>query len=148
MPSLADAAGKIAGGIDFLMLDPVVAAVGTKTNSHNNAETRNALQPVLDFAESTDCAVLGVTHFTKGTIGKDPVERVTGSAAFGALARIIIIAAKHSNGASSSVQNLILVQVAAASATTLLPRLYTNGRTSSPRVSSGMTLSRGLLKKY
>ena len=98
MPSLMDAAGKIPGGIDFLMLDPVVAAVGTKTNSHNNAETRNALQPVLDFAETADCAVLGVTHFTKGTVGKDPVERVTGSVAFGALARIIMIATKNESG--------------------------------------------------
>jgi putative DNA primase/helicase len=98
MPSLVDAAGKIQGGIDFLMLDPVVAAVGTKTNSHNNAETRNALQPVLDFAETADCAVLGVTHFTKGTAGKDPVERVTGSVAFGALARIIMIATKNESG--------------------------------------------------
>ena len=59
------------------------------------AETRNALQPVLDFAESANCAVLGVTHFTKGTAGKDPVERVTGSIAFGALARIAMIAAKN-----------------------------------------------------
>jgi len=98
MPSLVDAAGKIPGGIDFLMLDPVVAAVGTETNSHNNAETRNALQPVLDFAETAGCAVLGVTHFTKGTIGKDPVERVTGSVAFGALARIIMIATKNESG--------------------------------------------------
>lgn len=98
MPSLVDAAAKIPGGIDFLMLDPVVAAVGTKANSHNNAETRNALQPVLDFAEAADCAVLGVTHFTKGTAGKDPVERVTGSVAFGALARIILIATKNESG--------------------------------------------------
>jgi putative DNA primase/helicase len=98
MPSLIDAAGKIPGGIDLLMLDPVVAAVGTKTNSHNNAETRNALRPVLDFAEAADCAMVGITHFTKGTIGKDPVERITGSVAFGALARIIMIATKNESG--------------------------------------------------
>lgn len=98
MPSLAEAATKIPDGINFLMLDPVVAAVGTKSNSHNNAETRNALQPVLDFGEAADCAVLGVTHFTKGTAGKDPVERVTGSVAFGALARIIMIATKNESG--------------------------------------------------
>jgi putative DNA primase/helicase len=96
MLELSKAADGIPGGIDFLLLDPVVAAVGAKTNSHNNAETRNALQPLLDFAEKAKCAVLGVTHFTKGTVGRDPVERVTGSIAFGALARIVLIAAKNS----------------------------------------------------
>jgi putative DNA primase/helicase len=96
MLELSKAADGIPGGIDFLLLDPVVAAVGAKTNSHNNAETRNALQPLLDFAEKAKCAVLGITHFTKGTAGRDPVERVTGSIAFGALARIVMIAAKNS----------------------------------------------------
>jgi putative DNA primase/helicase len=95
MPTLTEAIREIEGGVDFLSLDPVVAAVGAKTNSHNNAETRNAMQPVLDFAASANCAVLGVTHFTKGTAGKDPVERVTGSVAFGALARIILLASKN-----------------------------------------------------
>lgn len=98
MPSLTEASRHIEGGLSLIMLDPVVAAVGTKVNSHNNAETRNAMQPVLDFAESSDCAVLGITHFTKGTVGKDPVERVTGSVAFGALARIILIATKSNSG--------------------------------------------------
>jgi putative DNA primase/helicase len=72
MASLVDAAAKIPGGIDFLMLDPVVAAVGTKTNSHNNAETRNALQPVLDFAESADCAVSGSRISQRERQGKIP----------------------------------------------------------------------------
>ncbi|QBR71893.1 AAA family ATPase [Beijerinckiaceae bacterium] len=107
MPDLAKAVAGIPGGIDFLMLDPVVAAVGAKTNSHNNAETRNALQPVLDFAECANCAVLGVTHFTKGTAGKDPVERVTGSIAFGALARIVMIAAKNESSDSDAPRILV-----------------------------------------
>jgi putative DNA primase/helicase len=88
MTGLAAKAGAI-GGVTLLMLDPIVAAIPSTKNSHNNAETRNGLQPVVDFAEAANCAVLGVTHFTKGTAGKDPVERVTGSLAFGALPRII-----------------------------------------------------------
>lgn len=94
MPALIDAAKKIAGGVQLLIIDPIVAAIGSKANSHNNAETRNSLQPVVDFAESTNCAVLGISHFTKGTGGKDPIERVTGSLAFGALPRIVFAAAK------------------------------------------------------
>jgi putative DNA primase/helicase len=38
--------------------------------------------------------VLGITHFSKGTSGRDPVERVTGSIAFAALARLVLVAAK------------------------------------------------------
>src|SRR4029453_5725635 len=40
------------------------------------------------------CALIGVTHFTKGTQGRDPLERVTGSLGFGAVARIVLGAAK------------------------------------------------------
>jgi hypothetical protein len=44
-------------------------------------------------------AAVGITHFSKGTVGRDPVERVTGSVAFGALARIVLAAAKRSDEA-------------------------------------------------
>jgi putative DNA primase/helicase len=37
---------------------------------------------------------LGITHFSKGTTGRDPLERVTGSIAFGALARIVLATCK------------------------------------------------------
>ncbi len=94
MPALMAKAMSI-GDVALLMLDPVVAAIPTSINSHNNAETRNGMQPVIDFAEATGCAVFGITHFTKGTAGKDPVERVTGSLAFGALARIVMAASKN-----------------------------------------------------
>ncbi|HEY8007177.1 MAG TPA: AAA family ATPase [Methylocella sp.] len=108
MPSLAEAANAIPGGVSLLIIDPVVAAIGTKTNSHNNAETRNSLQPVLDFAEATNCAVLGITHFTKGTAGKDPVERITGSVAFGALARIVLIASKNAASNQSEAPRILV----------------------------------------
>jgi putative DNA primase/helicase len=99
MPELTAAVRNIQDGVAFLMIDPVVAAIGAKTNSHNNAETRNSLQPVIDFAEETNCAVLGITHFTKGTAGRDPTERITGSLAFGAVARIVMVAARKQSGA-------------------------------------------------
>jgi hypothetical protein len=41
--------------------------------------------------------LLGITHFTKGTQGRDPIERITGSLAFGALPRIVLAAAKGDN---------------------------------------------------
>lgn len=78
--------------VRLLIVDPVVSAVAG--DSHKNTETRRALQPLVDLAATTGCAVLGITHFSKGTQGRDPVERVTGSIAFGALARLVFAAAK------------------------------------------------------
>jgi putative DNA primase/helicase len=37
---------------------------------------------------------LGITHLTKGTAGRDPIERLTGSLAFGAGPRLAMIAAR------------------------------------------------------
>lgn len=94
MDSLADQAQKIAGGIGLLIVDPIVNAVAG--DSHKNTETRRSLQPLVDLAAQLGAAVLGISHYTKGTKGCDPVERVTGSIAFGALPRIIMGAAKGS----------------------------------------------------
>lgn len=76
----------------LLVIDPVVSAVAG--DSHKNAEVRRGLQPLVDLALSHRCALLGITHFTKGTAGRDPVERITGSLAFGALARLVMVTAK------------------------------------------------------
>ena len=78
--------------VKLLIVDPIVSAVAG--DSHKNAEVRRSLQPIVDLAEELDCAVYGVTHFTKGTAGKEPVERVTSSLAFGALTRMVTVAMK------------------------------------------------------
>lgn len=76
----------------LVIVDPIVSAIAG--DSHKNAEVRRGLQPLVRFAERTGCAVLGISHFSKGTAGRDPTERVTGSLAFGALARIVLATAK------------------------------------------------------
>jgi putative DNA primase/helicase len=78
--------------VKLLIVDPVVSAVAG--DSHKNTETRRALQPLVDLGKNLGCAIVGITHFSKGTAGRDPVERVTGSIAFGALARVVFAAAK------------------------------------------------------
>jgi putative DNA primase/helicase len=80
----------------MLIIDPIVNAVAG--DSHKNGEVRRALQPVVDFGERLNCAVLGITHFSKGGQGKDPLERVTGSLAFGALARVVLATGKINDG--------------------------------------------------
>jgi hypothetical protein len=76
----------------LLIVDPIVSAVAG--DSHKNAETRRGLQPLVDLARLYSVAVLGITHFSKGTQGREPTERVTGSLAFGAIARIVFVASK------------------------------------------------------
>lgn len=78
----------------LLIVDPIVSAVAA--DSHKNGETRRALQPLVDMGHAHGCAVIGISHFSKGTGGREVTERVTGSLAFGALARIVLAAAKMS----------------------------------------------------
>ena len=91
MPLLVDAARKIPD-LDLVIIDPMIASVAG--DAHKNLEVRRAMQPLVSMADEQNCAVWGLTHFTKGTAGKDPVDRVTGSVAFGALARVVMAAAR------------------------------------------------------
>lgn len=75
--------------VRLIVVDPLVSAIAG--DSYKNAEVRRGLQPLVDMAGQLRCAVLGVTHFSKGTGGRDPVERVTGSIAFGAVARLVMV---------------------------------------------------------
>ena len=94
MPKLV-AAGRALPALKLIVLDPVVAAV--TGDSHKNTETRRGLQPVVDLAAELDCAVLGITHLSKGTSGREPLERVAGSIAFGAVARIVLATVKSTD---------------------------------------------------
>ncbi|GHU20032.1 hypothetical protein FACS189475_08270 [Betaproteobacteria bacterium] len=94
------------GGVKLLVVDPIVSAI--TGDSHKNAEVRRGLQPLVDLASELDCALLGITHFSKGTGGRDPTERITGSLAFGALARIVMVAAKHQDSSDNGKASRIL----------------------------------------
>ena len=91
MGRLLEAVTQI-GGIKMLVVDPVVSAV--TGDSHKNTEVRRALQPLVDLAAACQCALLGITHFSKGGQGSDPSQRVIGSVAFTAVARVVLVAAK------------------------------------------------------
>ena len=62
---------------------------------HRANDVRRSLQAVVDFADAHCCAVIGITHFAKGGAGKAPQDRVIGSQAFGALARMVLVMAKE-----------------------------------------------------
>ena len=85
---LTTAAQKL-GDVGLVIVDPVVMAVAG--DSHKNAETRRGLQPLVDLGATLRAAVLGITHVRKGSRGGDPLERVIGSIAFGAVARVVFV---------------------------------------------------------
>jgi AAA domain len=92
MDALREAIAQI-GGISLLIIDPVVTAV--TGDMHKANDVRRSLQSIVDFAAECNCAVLGITHFAKGTAGKNSAERVIGSQAFAALARMVLATAKE-----------------------------------------------------
>jgi len=91
MLALHEQAERI-GSVGLIIVDPVVSAV--TGDSHKNTETRRALQPLVDLAASMGAALLGITHFSKAGQGGDPTQRVVGSIAFTAVARVVLVAAK------------------------------------------------------
>ena len=92
IPDLRRAAEAI-GGVSLLLIDPIVSAVAG--DMHRANDVRRSLQAVVDFADAHGCAVIGITHFAKGGAGKSPQDRVIGSQAFGALARMVLVTAKE-----------------------------------------------------
>ena len=83
---------KRKGGAKLVIIDPI-AMVAVK-DLHRNAETRRDLQPIADLCQATGIAALGIHHLAKGTIGREPQERLVGSIAFAAVARVVMIATK------------------------------------------------------
>ncbi len=105
MEILAVALQKI-GNVRLLIVDPIVSAI--TGDSHKNSETRRGLQPLVDLAASLKCALLGITHFSKGTQGREPIDRITGSLAFAALARVVLVCAKETSSDDKTSRRLLM----------------------------------------
>lgn len=74
----------------YVLIDPISVVVGTAHGaSHNDAETRRALQPLVDLADELGIVVEGIIHYAKGSAGRSVLERVIGATAFGAVARVV-----------------------------------------------------------
>jgi putative DNA primase/helicase len=91
IPKLYEKAAEM-GEVRLIIIDPIVNAVAG--DSHKNGEVRRSLQPLVELGEKLKAVILGISHFSKGTLARDPLERVTGSIAFGALARVVLATAK------------------------------------------------------
>lgn len=81
------------GGARLVIIDPILNAVSG--DAHRANEVRRDLHDLVVLARS-EVAVIGISHFSKGG-GKafqHPLDRVIGSQAFAALARIVLVTAQ------------------------------------------------------
>lgn len=85
------------GGYDLLVIDPIASHVGN-IDSHVNAQVRAVLSPLQQLAAELRVAVLAVHHLNKGgNPGANAISRLSGSGAFGAAARSVMLVVKDPN---------------------------------------------------
>lgn len=75
-------------GAVMLLLDPLMSRLEAGLDSHKDAETRRALEPIAATAESTGLTVVGLIHFNKSGAG-EVLNNVMASKAFTAVARSV-----------------------------------------------------------
>lgn len=100
---LGDAIATL-GNVALIIIDSIVQTV--PGDSNKNADVRRALETLVEMGERHNCAILGITHVNKSSKGKEPLDRLNGSLAYGAVARVVMLTAKvqadTSNESSSS----------------------------------------------
>jgi hypothetical protein len=80
------------GDVALVLLDPLIARLASKLDTHKDAEVRQALEPISRMADEVGAVVLGIIHVNKGT-SRDPLNMLMGSRAFAAVARFVIFVA-------------------------------------------------------
>src|SRR6185369_1172095 len=70
------------GDVVLIGFDPVSSYLGGEIDSHRDTELRNALDPISQMAESSNVAIMSVTHFNKATSTVGAMNRVMGGAGF------------------------------------------------------------------
>lgn len=87
---------KELGEVSMIIIDPAVSVVQKDNNSAS--DVRRSLGPLVALGLKYHAVILGLQHFTKGSKGRDPAERVLGSGAWTHAARIVLVAAAIDEG--------------------------------------------------
>lgn len=90
-----------ARGVGLLVLDPLLSAIASGIDTHRDRELRLALEPLVRMADRTGCAVVGLAHFNKSA-SPDPLNLITGSRAFSAVARAVLAVARDDDSGDGS----------------------------------------------
>jgi hypothetical protein len=78
----------------LVILDPLAAFLDGSVNSWNNQHVRRALAPLAQIAGETGAAILVLDHLNKRS-GIAAIQRGSGSMAFNAAARSVLLICKH-----------------------------------------------------
>jgi hypothetical protein len=78
----------------LVVVDPLMAFLSDKVNSHRDQDVRRALAPLSKLAEETGAAVVVVRHLNK-TSGGNPLYRGGGSIGIVGAARSALLVAEH-----------------------------------------------------
>jgi hypothetical protein len=105
---LPDASNKIISMIEeakavLTIIDPIPAFLHPTINSGVDSSVRSALSPLSLALGDSDCSVAMVRHFNKNT-GMSAKFRGGGSVAFGAIARVSLVAARLPMSAAGPAQ--------------------------------------------
>lgn len=79
--------------VALLLLDPLISRLDGALDTHRDAEVRQALEPLVEWAHVTGVTVLGLIHVNKGA-SADALNLIMGSRAFPAVARSVLVAIK------------------------------------------------------
>jgi AAA domain len=79
--------------VRVIVIDPVSAYLDS-VDSHNNAEVRGLLAPLAELAATRGVAILAVSHLNKAA-GGNPLYRASGSLAFVAAARSVMLVTRE-----------------------------------------------------
>ena len=75
----------------MILFDPLISRIGGGVDTHKDAEVRQVLEPLAQVAIRTGSSVLGIIHLNKSTSQTNLLDRVMGSKAFGAMARLTLM---------------------------------------------------------
>lgn len=85
----AIARGAVEHAAVLIVLDPLVAFLSGKLDSHRDQAVRRVLAPLAQLAATQTLAVIGIVHLNKGQF-TDLLDKVGGSVGFGAAPRSVL----------------------------------------------------------
>ena len=85
LPELNKRAAEI-GEVVLIIIDPIVSVVAGDSNK--SSDVRAGLQPIVDLAQELNCAIIGITHYRKGSGSPNVSDDVLGSQAYIAVPRV------------------------------------------------------------
>lgn len=81
----------------LMLIDPLMAILDGKIDTHKQAEVQQALEPMVKMCERLGMSILALIHVNKSG-GTDPLNNIMGSKAFATLPRSILYCIEEEDG--------------------------------------------------